>query len=93
MLPVPWPLIAPFWADVDTRENGTVWYGERSQDSLDLDRARRDVLEYFCQEDFVPNFIFVATWDKVPHYSKGSKVKFTDYKCNKCSITNKSTLR
>ena len=74
MFPVLSPLVAPFWADADTRLNGTVWYGERSQDIHDLDCARQNVRKYFCQEDFEPNFIFVATWDKVPHYRRGSKV-------------------
>ena len=67
-------LIAPFWADVDTRENGTVWYGERSSNLHDLEHARQNVRKYFCHEDFEPNFVFVATWDKVPPFTRGSKV-------------------
>ena len=74
MFPVLSPLVAPFWADADTTQNGTVWYGERSQDIHDLDCARQNVRKYFCQEDFEPIFVFVATWDKVPHYRRGSKV-------------------
>ena len=72
------PIVAPFWADSDTRMNGNVWYGERSDDVLLLLRAQEDVQSYFSsQYNFEPNFLFVATWDSVHHYQDGTKVSCT----------------
>ena len=72
------PIVAPFWADSDTNVNGTVWYGERSDDVLLLVRAQEDIQRYFSsQYNFEPNFLFVATWDSVPHFNTGTKVSCT----------------
>ena len=72
------PIVAPFWADSDTRVNGTVWYGERSDDVLLLVRAQEDIQRYFSsQYNFEPKFLFVATWDSIPHFITGTKVSCT----------------
>ena len=72
------PIVAPFWADSDTRGSGTVWYGERSEDVLLLLRAQEDVQRFFSsQYNFNPTFLYVATWDSIPHYEAGTKVSFT----------------
>ena len=74
------PIVAPFWADSDTRVNGNVWYGERTDDVSLLVRAQEDVQRFFSsQYNFEPNFLFVATWDSVPHFVTGTKVRFTYY--------------
>ncbi len=68
--------IAPFWADVDTRNGGTVWYGEKSSNRSLLSRAEGEVRSYFSSiQNFVPNFLFVATWENVPHFNQQIKVR------------------
>ncbi len=69
------PIIAPFWADADTQGSGRVWFRERSENQELLNRAQSDIQQYFgLQPDFSPNFLFIATWDQVPHYNLGNKV-------------------
>jgi len=66
------PLIAPYWADVDTREEGagTVWYRESFNES-DLERAQTDIRNTFPEMayNFRARLLFVATWDHVGFYS------------------------
>ncbi|KAL8220175.1 UNVERIFIED_CONTAM: hypothetical protein K2H54_040035 [Gekko kuhli] len=78
--PDPFPLtdgrafVAPFWADVDNRITGEVYYRE-SQDEQLLQRVTADVNVYFPTETFVATWVFVATWDRVAFYgSLSSKV-------------------
>ena len=61
------PLIAPYWADVDTSGTGNVSYRETQDLSL-IRRARGDVLRAFSVR-FQPTFLFVATWDRVGYFS------------------------
>ena len=72
--PNPFPLandarmIAPFWADIDTRKGGTVWYRESTNKQL-LDRATDEVRAYFPKfMKFRASWIFIATWDHVTFY-------------------------
>ena len=72
--PEPFPLgnglelIAPYWADVDTRGTGLVWYRETASPDL-LDRAQTEIRRIFAaQENFVPTYLFIATWDHVGYY-------------------------
>ena len=75
-------LIAPFWADSDTRNRGTVWFGIRNADFDLLEKAHQDVRRYFSSKhNFDPNFLLVSTWEEVPHYGSGNKVK-KSYKWN-----------
>ena len=63
-------LIAPYWADVDTRGTGTVWYRQTSDETLLL-RARREIRSAFVsQMTFQPTMLFIATWDHVGHYNR-----------------------
>jgi hypothetical protein len=61
-------LIAPFWADADTRFKGNVYYRE-SFDQADLDRAQREIRRAFPAQAsrFRPRRVFIATWDNVEH--------------------------
>ena len=68
------PLIAPYWADTDTRINGigdagTVWYRE-SIDQADRDRAQREIRRAFPGQAarFTPRLVFIATWDHVGYH-------------------------
>ena len=64
----PFPVIAPFWDDVDVRVNGTIFYREDSDPEI-ADRLRREIsAEYPEAETFHPSVVFVATWDRVESY-------------------------
>ncbi|XP_043935285.1 alpha-tectorin-like [Protopterus annectens] len=63
--------IAPFWADVDNRLYGDVYYRENSDPAL-LQRATTDVNRYFPDLHFTANWVFVATWDRVAYYGSSS---------------------
>lgn len=67
--PIHTPLIAPYWADADTRpENGgTVWYRESTRQE-DRDRAQRDVRALCRNARLVPRLVFIATWDHVGYW-------------------------
>ena len=63
-------LIAPYWADVDTRGTGSVWYRETTDTQL-LARARDEIRAAFInQASFNPTSLFIATWDHVGYYSR-----------------------
>ncbi|XP_026541083.1 alpha-tectorin-like [Notechis scutatus] len=71
--PDPFPLmdgrtfVAPFWADVDNRITGDVYY-RQSQDQGLLQRVTADINAYFPHENFTATWAFVATWDQVAFY-------------------------
>jgi len=63
-------LIAVYWADVDTRTegSGTVWYRETTDVTL-LRRFRDEIRVAFPnQRIFDPISLFIATWDHVGYY-------------------------
>ena len=65
-------LIAPFWADVDTRETGNVWFRETASEQL-LDRATEDIRAAFVvPESFRPCYLIIATWDHVGYYNQSA---------------------
>lgn len=70
-------LIAPYWADVDTRahETGLVRYRETSDPQL-LGRAAEEIHTAFVMHgDFSPTLLFTATWDHVGYFNmKADKV-------------------
>lgn len=74
-------MIAPFWADVDTRlgneppppgllasETGRVWYREEFNAEL-LEKAGREIRDAFIGlSTFTPTSLFIATWSNVGYY-------------------------
>ena len=63
-------LIAPYWADVDTRGTGSVWYRQTTDTQL-LARARDEIRAAFInQASFNPTSLFIATWDHVGYYNR-----------------------
>ncbi|XP_046863081.1 protein mesh-like isoform X2 [Xenia sp. Carnegie-2017] len=65
-------LIAPFWADVDTRRGGNIYYRE-SQDLAILKRASAEVRKYeVSQRRFFAKWVLIATWLKVAPYGGSS---------------------
>ncbi|RZB39705.1 nidogen-1 [Asbolus verrucosus] len=70
--PLDYPLIAPFYTNVDTRQAGTVSYYETNNSSL-LRRATDNVRDYFSeQENFQATSLFIVTWSGVGYFNKGS---------------------
>jgi len=66
-------LIAPFWADVDTRNTlggGSIWYRDTADPSV-LSRARSEISRAFVDhQDFSPVYAIIATWDHVGYYNQ-----------------------
>lgn len=66
------PMIAPYWADVDTRgvNGGTVWY-RTTQDATFLKSLATDFNSSFLGvQAFNPTFAQVVTWDRVGYYAQ-----------------------
>ena len=87
--PLDFELIAPFWADVDTRGTGvnnTVWYRETSDPDA-LSRSRNDIqCSAFADSSFNPIYLFIATWDHVGYYNRRTdKVRTSGYSCHTVS--------
>jgi len=63
-------LIAPFWADADTRSDGsgTVFYRETNESSL-LQRASREIQDGLSVS-FSPSHLFIATWNSIGYYDR-----------------------
>ncbi|XP_012990330.2 sushi, nidogen and EGF-like domain-containing protein 1 isoform X1 [Esox lucius] len=61
-------VVAPFWADVDNRRAGQVFYRE-SKDPATLQRATADVRRYFSEfPEFNATWILISTWHKVTFF-------------------------
>ncbi|CAC5420802.1 Sushi, nidogen and EGF-like domain-containing protein 1,Alpha-tectorin [Mytilus coruscus] len=72
--PSPFPLaskrrlIAPYWADTDTRNGGIVWYRESTNLTL-LKKASDEIQANFAEHfNFRAAWMFIATWDNVAFY-------------------------
>ena len=61
-------LIAPFWADADTREIGQVYYRSSTNHTL-LEKMTQDINE-IVGEMFFPEYLFVSTWHEVGYYDR-----------------------
>ena len=65
-------IIAPYWADVDTRETGRIYYRQTSDPNL-LARAANDIRRAFTiSENVTVTNLLIATWDAVGYYSYNS---------------------
>jgi hypothetical protein len=70
LFPLNEALIAPYWADADTRDSGIVWYRETNDTEL-LDRARMEIQSAFSnanQQTSNITHLFIATWDAVGYF-------------------------
>ena len=75
-------LIAPFWADADTRpvERGTVFYRETTNPTL-LQRALREIQDGLSVS-FSPSHLFIATWDSIAFFTNGETDRvILDFMC------------
>jgi len=81
-------LIAPYWADADTREpgSGNVFYRETTNPTL-LQRASREIQDGVLVS-FFPSHLFIATWDSIGYFSRRTdRVMITT-----CILCNAFTL-
>ena len=61
-------LLAVFWADVDTRGTGDIWY-HQSTDPLLFDRANTEIRTAFpYQAPFNTTQMYIFTWDRVGYF-------------------------
>ena len=61
-------IIAPYWADVDTRGTGKVYYRQATDPSL-LARASSEIQKAFSlSRNFTIMNLFIVTWDAVGFY-------------------------
>ena len=61
-------IIAPYWADVDTRGTGQIFYRQSTDPSL-LARASREIQSAFpFSQNITVTNLLIATWDKVGYY-------------------------
>ena len=69
--------VAPFWADVDIRGTGQVFYRQTTDPDL-LDRATSEIrAAYPAYKYFNITHLFIATWDRVGYFSRHSyKVQY-----------------
>ncbi|XDV45069.1 hypothetical protein PO909_013238, partial [Leuciscus waleckii] len=60
-------IIAPLWTDINNSEKGTISYRQVTDGHL-LNRASRDINQYYPKLNFSASWVFIATWDKVPYF-------------------------
>ena len=69
------PVIAPFWADIDTQGIGNVWYRETTDQDIVL-KVRDIVLDAFPSTSSgftAAELIFIGTWERVGYFNFDSK--------------------
>ncbi|KAM9008408.1 sushi, nidogen and EGF-like domain-containing protein 1 isoform 3-T3 [Ara ararauna] len=65
-------VVAAFWADVDNRRAGDVYYRESTEQSI-LERASGDIAQYFPEfPGFSAQWVFIATWYRVTFFGGNS---------------------
>ncbi|XP_074446248.1 sushi, nidogen and EGF-like domain-containing protein 1 isoform X3 [Larus michahellis] len=65
-------VVAAFWADVDNRRAGDVYYRESTEQPI-LERASRDIVQYFPEfPEFSAQWVFIATWYRVTFFGGSS---------------------
>uniref|UniRef100_A0A3Q2CEH2 NIDO domain-containing protein n=2 Tax=Cyprinodon variegatus TaxID=28743 RepID=A0A3Q2CEH2_CYPVA len=61
-------IIAPFWTDLDNSASGNIYYDQYTNGSI-LQQVTQDINLYFPELNFHANWIFIATWHKIPYFS------------------------
>uniref|UniRef100_A0ACB8FAR7 Uncharacterized protein n=1 Tax=Sphaerodactylus townsendi TaxID=933632 RepID=A0ACB8FAR7_9SAUR len=65
-------VVAAFWADVDNRRAGKVYYRE-TRDQTVLEKATKDIWQYFPEfPEFSAQWVFIATWNQVTFFGGNS---------------------
>ena len=68
--PLIYPIIAPYWADVDTRGTGSVYYRETSNASIISTVASHVSNAFPSQSPFYATSVVITTWDSVGYYNQ-----------------------
>ena len=85
------PLVAPFWADVDTRGTGEVYYRETNDTSL-LSNVTLDIQSAFVDFiNFTPTSLFIATWDEVGYFNSNTDLVKSSVFILECVCCNMHT--
>jgi len=64
-------IIAPYWADVDIRGTGNIYYRQTTDSSL-LARAASEIrAAYPTSLNNTVSNLLIATWDRVGYYNNG----------------------
>lgn len=72
-------VVAAFWADVDNRRAGDVYYRESTEQPI-LERASRDIVQYFPEfPAFSAQWVFIATWYRVTFFGGSSFSPVSSY--------------
>lgn len=74
-------IVAPFFADADTRgpKTGVIYY-RQTNDHFLLERVEQDVRYRFQHASFKPTLLYVVTWDKMGYYNRqDDKVSLISY--------------
>uniref|UniRef100_A0A1X7UL16 Sushi domain-containing protein n=1 Tax=Amphimedon queenslandica TaxID=400682 RepID=A0A1X7UL16_AMPQE len=79
--PLPQTLIAPFWADVDTRNGaGVVYYRETTASAI-VSKVAQDVqLAFPGQPSFTAKSVVIVTWYRVGYYEENND-KLNTFQC------------
>ena len=75
------PIIAPYFADADTRgrRSGMIYFRGTDEETL-LYRAKDDI-EFALSIDFMPNYLFIATWDKIGFFNHHDNLVNSWFSC------------
>lgn len=63
-------IIAPFWADADTREGGGVVSYGITRVTSQISKAEDQIAAIFPDTPFTPDYLFIATWDNVGYFNR-----------------------
>ena len=76
------PMVAPYFADADTRGRrcGMIYF--RGTDDETLLYLAKDYVKDGLDVDFMPNYLFIATWDKIGFYNHHDNL-VNAYQCMK----------
>ena len=82
-------IIAPYWADVDTRGTGQVFYRQTTDPNL-LARANSEIRAAFprSQNETIKNLL-IATWYKVGYYNQN----FDKVRCKNIHYSSRNLFR
>ena len=74
--------IAPYWADVDLRGTGQIYYRQTKNPTL-LARATKQMQKTLCfSQNLIVTSLFIVTWDAVGYFNKHTdKVRLCNLIC------------
>ena len=76
-------ILAPFWADFDTTEGGSVsWWIEQAESSVSIGYASNFIQNEYGDGDFSATWMLAANWEDlqpVSHYNFGLTILMTQY--------------